>query len=71
MQSTFIASSGLFGSTVGLLDSVSIASLFGRSLAARQTLRLPRALRMLDPSSIRIHHALFHQVMCLFDTSMS
>ena len=29
-------------------------------LAARQTLRLPVALRMLVPSSIRIHHVLHH-----------
>ena len=35
-------------------------------LAARQTLRLPLALCMLDPSSIR---AIFHHVMCLFGTS--
>ena len=37
-------------------------------LAARQTRRRPLALRMLDPSSIRIHHAFLHHVMCLFDT---
>ena len=41
------------------------------SLAARQTLRLPLTLRMLDPSSIRIHHDLLHHVMCLLDTSLS
>ena len=39
--------------------------------AACQTLRLPLALRMLDPSSIRIHHALFHQIMYPCDTSVS
>ena len=36
-------------------------------LGARQTLRFPLALLMLDPSSVRIHH----HVMCLFDTSLS
>ena len=40
-------------------------------LAARQTRRRPLALRMLDPSSIRIHHAFLNHVMCLFDTSLS
>ena len=40
-------------------------------LTAHQILRLPLALRMLDPSFIRIHHAPFHHVMCLFDTSVS
>ena len=40
-------------------------------LAARQTRRLPLALLMLDPSSIRIHHARLHHVVCLFDTSPS
>ena len=40
-------------------------------LAARQILRLPLALRMLDPWSKRIHHALLLHVMCLFDTSLS
>ena len=59
-----------FGCLSGLSDRVSTASLFGRS-SARQTLRLPLALRMLNPASIRIHHALLHHVMCLFDTSMS
>ena len=37
-------------------------------LAARQTRRLPLALRMCGPLSTRIHHALCHHVMCLFDT---
>ena len=36
-------------------------------LAARQILRLPLALSVLDPSSIRIHHDPFYHVMCLFD----
>ena len=40
-------------------------------LAARQSLRLPRKLRLLDASSIRIHLDLFHHATCLFDTSMS
>ena len=40
-------------------------------LAARQTLRLPVALCMLDPSSIQIHRGLFYHVMCLFATSLS
>ena len=39
-------------------------------LAARQTLRLPLALRMLDPSSIRTHHSFLHHVMYLFGTSL-
>ena len=37
-------------------------------LAARQVLRRPLALRMCGPLSTRIHHALCHHVMCLFDT---
>ena len=37
-------------------------------LAARQVLRRPLALRMCGPFSTRIHHALCHHVMCLFDT---
>ena len=40
-------------------------------LAARQIRRRPRAVRMCGPPSIRIHHAFFHHVMCLFDTSLS
>ena len=36
-------------------------------LTARQTQRLPLTLRMVDPASIRIHHNLFHHVMCLLD----
>ena len=38
-------------------------------LAARQTLRLHLALRMVDPSSIWLHHALLHHVM--FDAWLS
>ena len=41
---------------IGYLSSAAL-------LAARQTLRLPLALRMLNPSSIRI----LHHVKCLFD----
>ena len=41
-----------------------------RASSARQTRRLSLALRMVDPSSIRIHHVLFHHVMCLLDTSL-
>ena len=37
-------------------------------LAARQVLRRPLALRMCGPWSTRIHKALCHHVMCLFDT---
>ena len=40
-------------------------------LAARRSCAFPLALRMLDPSSMRIHHAFLHHVMCLFDTSFS
>ena len=40
-------------------------------LAARQVRRRPRAVRMCGPPSIRIHHAFFHHVTCLFDTSFS
>ena len=59
----------LFGWTLCLFDLIAVASFFGRPfLAARQTLRRPLALCMLDPSSIRTHHALFHRVMCLFVT---
>ena len=61
---------GDFGLTLGLCEPVSIASLF-KLLAARQTLRLPLALRMLDPSSIWIHLAVLHHTMCLLDTSLS
>ena len=35
-------------------------------LAARQIRRRHLALRMLDPSSLPIHHAFLHHVMCLF-----
>ena len=37
-------------------------------LAARQVLRRLLAVRMCGPLSTRIHHALCHHVMCLFDT---
>ena len=40
-------------------------------LAARQIRRRPRAVRMCGPPSTRIHHAFFHHVVCLFDTSLS
>ena len=40
-------------------------------LAARQTRRRPRAVRMCGPLFTRIHHAFLHHVMCLFDTSFS
>ena len=40
-------------------------------LAARQIRGRPRAVRMCGPLSTRIHHAFFHHVMCLFDTSLS
>ena len=54
----------LFGERLGLSGPVFISSL----LTARQTRRLPLALRMCGPLSTRIHHALCHHVMCLFDT---
>ena len=40
-------------------------------LAARHTLRLPLALRILDPSPFWIHHALRHHVVRLSDTALS
>ena len=51
--------------------SLSLPLHIGPLLAARQTLRLPLAQRMLEPSSIHIQQALLHHAMCLFDTSMS
>ena len=39
-------------------------------VAAHNVLLRPFAVRCVGPSLIRIHHALLHHVMCLFDTSM-
>ena len=40
-------------------------------VAARHTLRRPRAVRKCGPLSTRTHLASFHHAMCLFDTSLS
>ena len=55
----------LFGKALGLSDPVIVSSL------SRQIRLRPRAVRMCGPLSTRIHHAFFHHVMCLFDTSLS
>ena len=52
-------------------SAVWVSSTLSSSRAARQTRRRPRAVRMCGPLSTRIHHAFFHHVMCLFDTSFS
>ena len=40
------------------------------ALVARHVRRRPLALRKFGPSSVRIHQALRHHIMCLFDTSL-
>ena len=61
----------LFGEARVLSTLSSSRACSAAILAARQIRRRRRDVRMCGPPSTRIHHAFFHHVMCLFDTSLS